>query len=137
MLDVLATVLKAQKHKAQGSAAFPENIILSAALTASSDVLKLEKVAVQNKGNRLKNDLSSRQSNESTAYVAELRRTYDAYVGVLKEKLRESEGRTDGLHARVYLQSNSRKKEIKTLKKGSAVLRTDITRLTAETYSEV
>lgn len=97
---------------------------------AGSDGFKPEKEALLSNVDNLKDELSSRQENESTANLLKLRRTYGANVCLLKEKPEKSEKREDGLHAWVDLQSNSRKKEIETLQKANGVLRTDIVTLT-------
>lgn len=88
------------------------------------------------KVDKLKDVISSRQTNESTANLAKLRRTYDADMGVLKENIRKSEERAEGLHAWADLQSNSHKKEIETLERANAVLRNDITKFIAKADSE-
>lgn len=52
-------------------------------------------------------------------------------MGALKEKLRNSEEQAARLHAWNDLQWNCGKKEIKTLEKANAALRTDIARARA------
>lgn len=49
-----------------------------------------------------------------------------------KEELRKTEELADALHARTDLQSNNHEKEIDTLNKENAVLRTTIAKLTAK-----
>lgn len=92
------TVLGAHNLIAQVLSNIIENLILSAALTAGSDALKLNKEPLLSEVDKLKDQISSRQNNESNLKMAELHGTYDEDLGVLKEKLRNSVERVNGLH---------------------------------------
>lgn len=98
-LNVSTGVLQAHNPIAQAIAAFPENLVLSAATTFGSDEFMLEREALLSEADKLKDKLSSSQGNESTAKLAVLCQTYDENKSLLKEKLWNSEGRKDELHA--------------------------------------
>lgn len=136
MLDVSTTISEVRRPIAQGLVAIFENLILSDAVTGGSEAFKLQKEALLSKVDKVKDDLSSRQDNESIAKLAELCVTYVADVGGFKTKLQKSEERGCGLPAWPYLQSNSHNTEKGNLKKANTVLSSHIAKLMAKTDSE-
>lgn len=96
--DLPTTIPEAQKLIAQGLTAIPENLVFSAVLTAESDVFKAEKEEPLSEVDKLRDELYSRLSTESTTKLAKLRQIYDSDIFWLKEKLRKSEERAYGLH---------------------------------------
>lgn len=97
--DSSTTVLEAQKLTAQRLAEFPENLVLSTAATAGSDLFRLKKEALVGEIDKLKDEHSHRQKERLTVKVAELRQTCNADVGVLKEKLLNSKEQAERQHA--------------------------------------
>lgn len=107
-LDALTTLLEAQMLIAQGLGECFENSILPATFTAWLEGFKPEEEAVLSKVDKLKGERTSRQSHESIARLTELRRTYNDAVGVLSQKLRNSEEPADNQHECADWQSKSR-----------------------------
>lgn len=132
----MTTVLEAHKLITRGLAAIADNSIFSSTLTAVSDAPKLQKEALLRKVKELKNELSSRQNKKPTVNLVELYQTFEANVDLFNEKLRKNKEGANGPHSWANLQSSHRKKEIETLQKEKAALRTDIAQCTAKPDSE-
>lgn len=94
---VRTTIPEAQKSLAQRLAAISKSSVFSAAVMAGPDAFKLEKEAQLYEDGKLNEEFTSRQTNEFTAKLPEVCRTYGADLGVLKERLRKSLEQLDGL----------------------------------------
>lgn len=72
---------------------------MSSAFTDGSNAFNVEKEALMSKVSKFKEELVSQEDIKYMAKSAEFRRTYDADVDDLKERLQKSKERADGLKA--------------------------------------